>query len=73
MTRQAVIDKARQTLASGELFRTLSRRVAMPTESQNPDRAAEMRRYLDEEMIPALRELGFTCVCPPCWAMAMVM
>ena len=33
----------------------------MPTESQNPDRAAEMRRYLDEEMIPALRELGFTC------------
>ncbi|MBU6272600.1 MAG: M20 family metallopeptidase [Betaproteobacteria bacterium] len=61
MTRQAVIDKARQTLASGELFRTLSRRVAMPTESQNPDRAAEMRRYLDEEMIPALRELGFTC------------
>ena len=61
MTRQAVIDRARQTLASGELFRTLSRRVAMPTESQNPERAAEMRRYLDEEMIPALRELGFTC------------
>ncbi|MEI8302281.1 MAG: M20 family metallopeptidase [Burkholderiales bacterium] len=61
MTRQAVIDRARQTLASGELFRTLSRRVAMPTESQNPERAAEMRRYLDEEMIPALHELGFTC------------
>jgi acetylornithine deacetylase/succinyl-diaminopimelate desuccinylase-like protein len=61
MTRQAVIDRARQTLASGELFRTLSRRVAMPTESQNPERAADMRRYLDEEMIPALHELGFTC------------
>ena len=44
MTRQAVIDKARQTLASGELFRTLSRRVARPPGSPSPERAAERRR-----------------------------
>src|SRR3546814_6334323 len=36
-------------------------RVAIPTESQNPDRAADLGTYLDREMRAALEPLGFTC------------
>jgi acetylornithine deacetylase/succinyl-diaminopimelate desuccinylase-like protein len=61
MTRQAAIDTAVRTLDSGELFATLSRRIAIPTESQNDARAAELQRYLDDEMIPAFAAMGFTC------------
>lgn len=60
-TRAHAIARARRTLASGELFHVLSRRVAMPTESQNPARAAQMRRYLAEEMAPEFESMGFTC------------
>ncbi len=61
MTRSAAIDRARRALESGELFDTLARRIAIPTESQNPERAPELRAYLDREMTPALRDMGFTC------------
>lgn len=43
------------------LQRTLARRVALPTESQNRERAPELRRYLDAELIPELRAMGFAC------------
>ena len=43
----------------GDFFRTLARRVACRTESQNPGRAAELRAYLTDEIAPALRALGF--------------
>src|SRR3546814_19260836 len=36
-------------------------RVASPTESLNPDRAADLGTYLDREMRAALEPLGFTC------------
>ncbi|MCX7271980.1 MAG: M20/M25/M40 family metallo-hydrolase, partial [Burkholderiales bacterium] len=61
MTRQAAIDQATGTLDSGELFEILSRRIAIPTESQNEQRGPEMQRYLDDEMIPAFQALGFSC------------
>jgi acetylornithine deacetylase/succinyl-diaminopimelate desuccinylase-like protein len=61
MTRQAAIDQAIGTLDSGELFEILSRRIAIPTESQNEQRGPEMQRYLDDEMIPAFEALGFSC------------
>ena len=61
MTRQAAIDQAIGTLDSGELFEILSRRIAIPTESQNEQRGPEMQRYLDDEMIPAFEALGFYC------------
>src|SRR5262249_15977197 len=38
----------------------LSRRVAIPTESQNPARAAELRSYLENEMAESLARLGMT-------------
>ena len=61
MTRQSAIELATATLDSGELFETLSRRIAIPTESQNDERAADMQRYLDDEMIPAFEAMGFSC------------
>jgi acetylornithine deacetylase/succinyl-diaminopimelate desuccinylase-like protein len=39
----------------------LGRLVAIPTESQNPDRAPVLGEYLEQEMQPLLESLGFTC------------
>src|SRR5262249_61672596 len=38
----------------------LRRRVAIPSTSQEPERAPTLRRYLDDEMVPSLAPLGFT-------------
>jgi len=37
----------------------LARRIALRTESQNPERAAELRAYLADEIGPSLAALGF--------------
>ncbi|HVL70294.1 MAG TPA: M20 family metallopeptidase [Beijerinckiaceae bacterium] len=60
MTRQAAIDRAVAYFDSGALKADLTRRVAIPTESQNPERAADLARYVDE-MRQALEPLGFSC------------
>ncbi|MAP18226.1 MAG: hypothetical protein CL626_04140 [Aurantimonas sp.] len=60
MSRDAAIALAQESFDSGRFRAELARRVAMPTESQNPDRRAELLRYLEEEMTPALEKLGFT-------------
>jgi acetylornithine deacetylase/succinyl-diaminopimelate desuccinylase-like protein len=60
VTREAAIAHAEAHFDSGEFKADLARRVAIPTESQNPERAPELRRYLTDEMIPALDALGFT-------------
>ena len=46
---------------NGSFFKDLARRVAYPTESQNKDRASELRNYLKEEIWPYLGKMGFTC------------
>jgi acetylornithine deacetylase/succinyl-diaminopimelate desuccinylase-like protein len=43
----------------GGLFTELARRVAMPTESQDPSRAPVLDAYLRDEIAPALHALGF--------------
>lgn len=50
-----------ETIDLPALQRTLARRVAIPTESQNPARAVELQRYLDEELVPELSAMGFVC------------
>ena len=60
MTRTDAIERARQTLHSGEFLSELGRRVAYPTESQNPGRRDALRAYLVEELDPAFRRLGFS-------------
>jgi acetylornithine deacetylase/succinyl-diaminopimelate desuccinylase-like protein len=60
MTRSDAIARARQTLSSGEFLAELDRRVAYPTESQNPERRDALRAYLEKELEPAFSRLDFT-------------
>jgi acetylornithine deacetylase/succinyl-diaminopimelate desuccinylase-like protein len=59
MTRTDAIAHAREQLRSGEFLRELERRVAYPTESQNPARRDVLRAYLERELMPAFAELEF--------------
>jgi acetylornithine deacetylase/succinyl-diaminopimelate desuccinylase-like protein len=59
--RAAALAEAAAALDSGSFLADLGRRVAIPSESQNPARSGELRRYLDAEMRPSLERLGFTC------------
>jgi acetylornithine deacetylase/succinyl-diaminopimelate desuccinylase-like protein len=61
MTRDAAILEAERYYDDGQFWEDLGRRVAIPTESQNPDRRPELYRYLTEEMTPSFERLGFTC------------
>jgi len=59
MTRETAIAAAERHFDDGTFKRDLARRVAFKTESQNPERAAELARYLDAEMRPTFEALGF--------------
>ena len=52
MTRDAAIHRAEAYFASGAFREDLGRRVAIPTESQNPDRAPLLARYIEAEIEP---------------------
>ena len=60
-TRADAIRAAEACFDSGEFRRTLARRIAMPTESQNPERSGVLRQYLEEEARPAFEAMGFDC------------
>ncbi|WP_370207799.1 M20 family metallopeptidase [Pararhodobacter marinus] len=60
-TRDTAIANALASLESGRFEADLHRRVAMPTESRNPERKAEIEAYQTTEMIPLYERLGFTC------------
>ncbi len=61
VTRSQAIDRAAELFDDGTLFATLARRVAIPTESQNPDRADALAAYLADEILPAFEAMGFDC------------
>ncbi len=61
MSRDAAIRHAADYFDSGGFAMDLARRVAIPTESQNPERAPELARYIESEMKPALEALGLRC------------
>lgn len=61
MSRTDTIVNAERYYDSRAFHADLARRVAIPTESQNPERLADLRRYLDDELIPSLHKLGFQC------------
>lgn len=63
--RRAAIAAAERHFDSGEFSTVLARRVAMPTESQNPERTAELHAYLAQEMVPQLERMGFACEIAP--------
>ncbi len=59
-TRESLIAAARSDACLMRLKESLSRRVAIASESQNPERRAELFRYLDEEIAPSVAGIGFT-------------
>jgi acetylornithine deacetylase/succinyl-diaminopimelate desuccinylase-like protein len=61
MSRDAAIARAAAYFDDGNFKTDLARRVAFPTESQNPDRVDELCRYIQQEMMPTLEQLGFAC------------
>jgi acetylornithine deacetylase/succinyl-diaminopimelate desuccinylase-like protein len=61
MSRDRAIAHAERYFDEGGFFADLARRVAIPTESQNPDRGADLARYLSAEMQPSFERLGFMC------------
>ncbi|WP_028356103.1 M20 family metallopeptidase [Bordetella petrii] len=61
MSRSTAIARAEQCFDSGAFRDLLARRLAIPTESQNPGRAGELSAYLETEMRPAFEAMGFEC------------
>ncbi|MGE0095663.1 MAG: M20 family metallopeptidase [Alphaproteobacteria bacterium] len=58
---ETALARARRSFDSGEFAGVLARRVALPTESQNPERAAVLRQYLEQEIGPSFGAMGFSC------------
>ncbi len=65
MTRISAIKAATQYFETGGFAQDLGDLVAHETESQTPDKAAELPRYLEEALIPRLNAIGFTCKIHP--------
>lgn len=61
MTRAATIQSAKHYFDSKAFHADLARRVAIPTESQNPDRKDALQTYLASELTSSLQALGFEC------------
>lgn len=61
MTREQAIAQAEHCFDSGAFRALLARRLALPTESQNPERASVLADYLESEIRPAFEALGFAC------------
>jgi len=57
--RSVAIEVAQRWFDAGRLFEEVARRVAWPTESQDPERHAQLSGYLTVELVPVLARLGF--------------
>ena len=61
MSRGEAIAAIERYFDEGRFVADLARRVAIPTESQNPARAPDLARYLEEEIAETLERMGFSC------------
>ena len=61
MSRHAAIEHALAHFDNGGFLDELTARVAVRSESQEPQSFGELRRYLDEQMAPAFDAMGFSC------------
>ena len=59
MTREAAVGLAQAHFDSGAFLADLARRVAIRTESQNPESGPALQSYLADEWMPSLQALGF--------------
>ena len=58
-SRDDAIAAALAVFDDGRFLSDLARRIAFPTESQVPERAPELRRYLSDEIGPTVARMGF--------------
>lgn len=58
-SRAGAIDRIGAYFDDGTFEEELARRVAFRTESQRPEGLPELYRYVDKEMIPAFKDMGF--------------
>ncbi len=58
-TRDAALARAGADFDSGAFLAALAPLIAIPSESQNPDRGPERRRYLEEGIAPLLAAMGY--------------
>lgn len=61
MGRDKAIAAVERYFDEGRFLADLGRRVAIPTESQNPARAGALHDYLENEMAESLERMGFSC------------
>ncbi len=61
MNRSDAIAQSQQQFDSGAFRAMLARRIAIPTESQNPERGDVLAAYLESEIRPAFEAMGFVC------------
>ena len=59
MTRETVIERLEHEFDEGVFTHELARRVAIPTESQVPERMPHLYRYLTDEIGPELESMGY--------------
>ena len=62
MSREDALLAIEAFYESEAFYDLLNRRVGFRTESNLPGCEAELQRYLDEEMVPYLTQMGFSCV-----------
>jgi len=60
-TRADAIHDIERYFDEGDYFDDLAAMVAVPTESQRDDSLADMHQYLDREMAPRLKRIGYVC------------
>jgi acetylornithine deacetylase/succinyl-diaminopimelate desuccinylase-like protein len=65
MSREQAISYASGYFDDGSFQRVLGERIAHRTESQSSDGLPALQTYLDENLVPALEALGFSCRCVP--------
>jgi acetylornithine deacetylase/succinyl-diaminopimelate desuccinylase-like protein len=61
MSRANAIARAYAYFDDGGFLADLARRVAIPSSSQEPERAQALAGYLADEMMPTFDRLGFSC------------
>lgn len=59
MTRESAIERAERYFDTGTFRDDLARRVAFRTESQVPESRPQLRIYLEHEIAPAFRRMGY--------------
>lgn len=60
-TRAGAIQRSEAYVDSGGFLSDIGRLVAFETESQDPGKHSELRRYLEEGVRPILSDIGFVC------------